>query len=153
VLDTNILLRGLLNIRSAVGGVVDACDQRRAVLLLSRPVLAEYRAVLTDSTMVALYPALVASKIDLALRRLRYVGDIHHALQVQFDYPRDPRDAKFIELAIAGNATHIVSGDKDLLQLASGHGDSAKRFRQRAPSVKLVDAASFLNAMGSEFDA
>jgi len=31
---------------------------------------------------------------------------------------RDPKDNKFLELAIAGNATHIVSGDNDLLELS-----------------------------------
>lgn len=30
---------------------------------------------------------------------------------------RDPKDNKFLELAINGKATHIVSGDKDLLAL------------------------------------
>jgi uncharacterized protein len=30
---------------------------------------------------------------------------------------RDPKDNKFLELALNGNATHIVSGDEDLLVL------------------------------------
>jgi putative PIN family toxin of toxin-antitoxin system len=30
---------------------------------------------------------------------------------------RDPRDNKFLELAISGRATHIVTGDSDLLVL------------------------------------
>jgi putative PIN family toxin of toxin-antitoxin system len=30
---------------------------------------------------------------------------------------RDPKDNKFLELAIAGNAECIVTGDKDLLEL------------------------------------
>lgn len=30
---------------------------------------------------------------------------------------RDPKDNKFLELAISGNATCIVSGDSDLLTL------------------------------------
>lgn len=30
---------------------------------------------------------------------------------------RDPKDNKFLELAVSGNATWIVSGDKDLLSL------------------------------------
>ena len=28
---------------------------------------------------------------------------------------RDPKDDKFLELAVNGNATHIITGDKDLL--------------------------------------
>lgn len=30
---------------------------------------------------------------------------------------RDPKDNKFLELAISGRATHIVTGDTDLLAL------------------------------------
>ncbi len=30
---------------------------------------------------------------------------------------RDPRDDKFLDLAISGKATHLISGDKDLLSL------------------------------------
>ena len=30
---------------------------------------------------------------------------------------RDPKDDKFLELALSGAATHIISGDDDLLSL------------------------------------
>lgn len=30
---------------------------------------------------------------------------------------RDPKDDKFLELAVSGRATHIISGDTDLLTL------------------------------------
>lgn len=30
---------------------------------------------------------------------------------------RDPKDDKFLELAVSGHATHIVSGDSDLVAL------------------------------------
>ncbi len=35
---------------------------------------------------------------------------------------RDPKDNKFLELAISGGATHIVSGDDDLLVLHPFYG-------------------------------
>ena len=35
---------------------------------------------------------------------------------------RDPKDDKFIELAIEGKATHIISGDQDLLMLSPFRG-------------------------------
>jgi predicted nucleic acid-binding protein len=35
---------------------------------------------------------------------------------------RDPKDDKFLELAIAGKASHIISGDQDLLMLSPFHG-------------------------------
>ena len=37
---------------------------------------------------------------------------------------RDPKDNKFLELALIGKATHIVSGDEDLLVLHPFRGIS-----------------------------
>jgi uncharacterized protein len=148
VLDTNILLRGLINIRSNAGRVVDACDCRAVVLLLSRPVLLEYQAILTAPEVVERYPELTAEKVEVALRRLRYVGDLLRAVRVNFEFPRDPNDEMFIELAIAGRASHIVTGDQDLLSLMSSRGEAAKRLRRQAPSLRAVDPATFLSAAG-----
>lgn len=35
---------------------------------------------------------------------------------------RDPKDDKFLELAVSGRATHIVTGDSDLLALSPFQG-------------------------------
>ena len=48
------------------------------------------------------------------------------------------------ELAIAAKGTDIVTADEDLLALAEGHDDSAKRFRQRLPGVRVIEPAGFL---------
>jgi putative PIN family toxin of toxin-antitoxin system len=37
---------------------------------------------------------------------------------------RDPKDDKFLELAVSGSATHIVTGDSDLLVLNPFQGIS-----------------------------
>lgn len=38
-------------------------------------------------------------------------------VDVQIAACRDPKDDKFLELAVCGHATHIISGDSDLLVL------------------------------------
>lgn len=38
-------------------------------------------------------------------------------IEVQISACRDPKDAKFLERAVNGRATHIVTGDTDLLTL------------------------------------
>ena len=45
---------------------------------------------------------------------------------------RDPKDDKFLEVAINGNATHIITGDKDLLELHPFQG------------VDIITATQFL---------
>jgi putative PIN family toxin of toxin-antitoxin system len=38
-------------------------------------------------------------------------------VDVQVNACRDPRDNKFLEIALSGRATHLISGDADLLVL------------------------------------
>lgn len=145
VVDTNVVLRGLLNTRSASGKVLEVIENRSAVLLLSKPVLTEYRAVLTDPVIVERYPELTIDQVEVALRRFRYFGDYLRVVRASFEFARDPRDAMLIELAISGKATHLVSLDNDLLSLPSAHTDAAKRLRQRLPSLRTLFPAEFLN--------
>jgi predicted nucleic acid-binding protein len=49
-----------------------------------------------------------------------------------------------LELAIEGSASHLVTFDNDLLSLPLGHGDPAKRFRQRLPALRILRPAEFL---------
>ena len=101
VLDTNILLRGMLNIRSAAGRVVRACEERAVVLLLSKPVLAEYRTVLTDRSIVERYPELTFDKVErFAIAvccgprwRPSMLNSSTHVIR---------KDEMFVELAIEG---------------------------------------------------
>lgn len=50
---------------------------------------------------------------------------------------RDPKDDKFLEVAISGNATHLISSDQDLLVLHP--------FR----TVEILSPQAFLQAHGS----
>ena len=144
VLDSNTILRGLSNPASASGDVIRLCDSRGVIVLFSKPVLAEYREFLADSAIRNHFPTIDTDVAVKALRRLNYVGEVCEVGSIHFEFDRDPDDAMFIELAIAGQATHIISHDKDLLSLPTSRSDAGKRFRQRLPGVRIVDAATFL---------
>lgn len=138
VLDTNALLSGLANPNSASGRVLAHCESRRVLLLLSRPVQAEYRRVLGSAEMLRRNPEITSEAIELVLRRLRYVGEYIGHVRARFRFDRDRDDEPFIELAIEGSATHLVTSDNDLLSLSAGHEDVARRFRQRLPRISVL---------------
>lgn len=150
VVDTNVVLRGLLNTRSASGKILEIIDKRSAVLLLSKPVMTEYRAILTDPFIVERYPELTIDQVEAALRRFRYFGEFLPVIRTRFEFARDPRDAMLIELAISGKATDLLSYDKDLLSLPSGHTDAARRLRQRLPNLRIHTPPDFLTANAAE---
>lgn len=148
MLDTNVLLAGLVSEFSASQKIVDALQARVAIPLLSRSVVAEYRSVLLHPEILARFPVLTQRRVAMALHRLAYVGDAYHSIRTRFTFPRDPRDAKFIELAITGHATHLVTLDPDLLSLPTERSDTGKRFRHRLSRMKVSKPGAMLNEMG-----
>jgi putative PIN family toxin of toxin-antitoxin system len=146
-LDTNTIVRAFANWESPSGILVECCEQRVFRLLTSRQVLAEYRRVLMRPELSALHHS-VEADVEKVLRRLKYVSDSKNVADTHFPFDRDPDDAKFLELAIAGKATHLVTHDRDLLSLAAAHSDAVRRFRQRAPGTRILPAAAFLAESG-----
>jgi len=83
------------------------------------------RILLSFATLAELYGVLATRKFR------RYVDeeDIRRFLaaltreaewivvEVRINACRDPEDNKFLELAVSGHATHLVTGDSDLLAL------------------------------------
>jgi len=150
VLDTNILVRALINHRSDSGRLLHACERRRVIILLSRALLSEYRYVLNAPILTARYPELKANKVKTAIERLMYVGDILRDIHTRFDFPRDRKDEKLLTLAIAGRATDLVTTDHDLLDLPHGKDDAARRFRQRLADIAILSPDQFVRRHGQE---
>jgi putative PIN family toxin of toxin-antitoxin system len=112
VVDTNILVRALLKPKGSVGPVVDLLRDGRYVFLYSDATLNELIDVLGRPRMIHRYGITLAdieALCDLLIRR----GE---PIQPTFAIAacRDPKDNKFLELAVAGRADVIVTADEDL---------------------------------------
>lgn len=144
ILDTNVALRGVLTPLGASGKLMDRLDQGEGILLLSDALLREYRGILFHPDVRNHFAALHLIDVEKVLMRLRYRSEKVETAGVHFAYDRDPKDAKLIELAIAGRATHLVTFDKDLLDLTKSRSNAGKRFRQRAKVCKVCGPAALL---------
>lgn len=131
ILDTNIVVRGFINLQSSSGQILRACQRRQVIPILSRAILSEYRAILRRPAILENYPELAQPGVRDALERLLFVSEFHRRVGVRFRFPRDPKDSPFLELAIAASATHLITTDKDMLSLVDGRDEASKRFRQR----------------------
>jgi len=125
VLDTNVLLRALANRASVSRRVVAACEARRAIALLSKPVHDEYRLVLFH--LPERDDSITLFDIQAQLRKLKYLSEYFRNVRASFVFPRDPADAMLIELAIDAGATHIVSYDAELNEAGIGERGGAER--------------------------
>ena len=116
VLDTNVFVSGIF-FTGPPYQILKAWHQQRLGIVVSPPILEEYRGVgkrLSDQ-----FPGVDLIPI-LELVAARAV----HVETVQLVEPvcDDPDDDKFIACAISGRAQYIVSGDKHLLKQSGYKG-------------------------------
>lgn len=120
VLDTNVLLSGLMLPDSIPGKIVTAWRNNGFELVLSEPMLTEIARVLA-------YPKIRRrigwsdTRIDHFVRLLRFQATIVDTTGVRSQVPRDIGDAPILATLLASDADCLVTGDKDLLDLASDH--------------------------------
>ena len=116
VLDTQLLLRGATSRRSTLSRkIYMAWLEGHYELLLSRETLAEIAAVLSEPLIVRrlkITDAILEHTLLSLQTRCRWVQ-----VEKKIHVCRDPSDDKFLECAVEGQATYIVSADKDLLDL------------------------------------
>ncbi|WP_342593584.1 putative toxin-antitoxin system toxin component, PIN family [Pseudanabaena galeata] len=69
--------------------------------------LAEYKAVLMRKKLKL--------STEQQQRWLKIIDAFTTTIDVSIsvDFPRDPKDAKFLECAIAANAAYLITGDRD----------------------------------------
>jgi putative PIN family toxin of toxin-antitoxin system len=112
VIDTNVFVSALLSPGSMPRMAVDRA-QRLGIVLLSYPTLAELFEVLHRKQFRRYIDEEDVRRFLAALtREAEWVN-----AAVQITACRDPKDDKFLSLAVSGKATHIVTGDADLLAL------------------------------------
>ena len=115
VVDTSILLRALLKPQGTVGPILDLLEAERYRLLYSAATLEELVDVLGRPRLRRRFPLRgrdIETVVDFVLLR----GDEVEPGR-QFTVCRDPKDDKFLDVAVAGKAHSLVTGDKDLLVL------------------------------------
>jgi uncharacterized protein len=112
VFDTNVLVSALLLPDSKPRQALDLAIHK-GKLPLSFATLAELYGALNRKQLRRYIDEEDARTFIAALTREAQSIDI----TVQIKACRDPRDDMFLELAISGGATQVVTGDKDLVTL------------------------------------
>ena len=116
VLDTNVFISGIF-FSGPPYEILKAWRDGRVQILLSPSILDEYQRVGAEL-------ALLFREVDLRefLDLLTVQAEIVLAPSLPPVIRDDPSDDKFLEAAVAGNASCIISGDKHLLTLSEFQG-------------------------------
>lgn len=133
VVDTNILIRALIKPQGTVGPVLVRLRDGDYTLLYAEPLLDELLAKLALPRIRDKYH-LSNEDVETVLALILLRGELA-VPQRRITACRDPKDNVVLEVAVAGEADYIVTGDNDLLILHPFEG------------IPIVGPAEFLKAL------
>jgi putative PIN family toxin of toxin-antitoxin system len=129
--------------------IFDLVRNGSVTLCFSAEILAEIRDVLTRPKLTAKYPALTSEAVDAFLSEHLQIARWFDPVPEQFILTRDPKDSKYINLAIAAGGSYLVTTDLDMLDLITSQGEEARSFRQQYPSINILPPAAFEGAIAA----
>jgi putative PIN family toxin of toxin-antitoxin system len=116
----------------------------RVRLVVSQPILDEVRNVLSRPRIRKRNPHLTDEAVDAFLTHVLQVATRAATPPAVFQYPRDPKDEPYLNLAISERATLLVSWDNDLLDLMKPDDEEGQRLRARPPGLMIVTPPAML---------
>jgi len=142
VFDCMILLQAAANPVGEAGRCYNAVESGSVQLTMSQATRYEAHDVLTREAIRLKLPRLTAERVEEFLDSLDYFSRQEHGVPQLAQLPRDPKDEKYLNLAIAANAQYLVTRDNDLLDLMKDGG-----FRSSYPNLEILGPAEFLERM------
>jgi putative PIN family toxin of toxin-antitoxin system len=144
VFDCNVLLQAAAWEKSVAAKCLNLAESGLVQICVSREVLAEAEDVLNRPEIRSHFPDLSDEIVGAFLKRLQNLSVLIRPVPKKFSYPRDEDDEPYINLAVEAGADFIISRDRDLLDLMTGHTDECKEFRQRFRPLRVIEPTEFL---------
>lgn len=131
VIDTNILVSGIISPKASPAKIISSWQQREFILITSEEIIDELKEVFGYSRISKKYN-LNQKIIDRYLRMFRAFAEVCRPKEKIKAIKVDPEDNKFLEAALVNDAEFIVSGDRHLLALKDFKG------------IKIIKAEEFV---------
>lgn len=148
VFDCNVYFQALISPTGPAGECVDAVKRGELSLFTSERVVDELRDICRRPHLVKQF-ALTDIRVNRFLDDIRKLATIVDDVPHVFDYPRDPNDEHYVDLAVAVQAQLIVSRDKDLLALQNTETEDGKAFRERFPDIHVLTPTELIQLLRS----
>ena len=131
VIDTNILVSGVINPHGPPGRIVEAALAEALIVLYDDRIMSEYRAVLRRPAF-----GFHRADVEVLLGFIDLTGELTLAPRLAIVLP-DPTDLPFLEVAAAGHADALITGNGRHF-----------RPRRRRHGVDICSPADFVERLG-----
>lgn len=146
VLNCSVLARALINPKGPAGGCVSHILQGRLALFLSDYVLQELREL---PEKIKPSRGVTPDRVEEPIAALLHGAEVCREVPEHFTHPVDPDDSHYVNLAIASDASHILTNDKHLLGLMDVSTATGRAFRAKYPGIVIATPEEFLPRLGS----
>jgi putative PIN family toxin of toxin-antitoxin system len=150
VFDCMIYLQAAINEKSPAAEIFRQVENEKLSLFVSDEILEEIRDVFARPKITTKNPHLTQDYIEAFLLKILSKAEFIKNVPPVFQYPRDPKDEKYINLATKVKADYIITRDRDLLDLMTGIDLESKEFRQKSRPLKIVEPIEFLKIIAEE---
>jgi len=147
VFDCMVYLQATVSESGPAAVLLRLVDSDAFSLFASEEILEEVREVLSRPKIRKRNPEINDERVDALIKRVSEKATIVDDVQQHFTYSRDPKDEKYLNLAVEIQAAYLVSRDKDLLDLMTGYSDECKDFRHRFRPLKVIEPVEFLKTI------
>jgi putative PIN family toxin of toxin-antitoxin system len=117
---------------------------------VSEQVLDEVRDVLNRPEIVRKFPHLTPTRAALFLDRVERQAARGSDVPVVFHHERDPKDERYVNLALAAAARFLVTWDRHLLDLMDERHADSQAFRASYPHLRIVSPVGLLHELTSQ---
>jgi putative PIN family toxin of toxin-antitoxin system len=114
-------------------------------LLTSKYVLDEARYVLSMPWLQAKLPGITPQRVEALFHHLHRAAIFVERVPKLFDFPPDPDDAPYLDLAIHAGAFALVTRDKEILKLRDPNYELGRLLRQRHSALHITIPEEFLD--------
>lgn len=149
VFDCNVFFQAFVSEAGPAGQLLKAVSEKSLILFVAEFVLDELKDVLARPHIVSHFKFTterVAEYLESLAQLATMTTDVPHI----FEFQRDPKDAHYVDLAIAVDAKLIVSRDKDLLSLRDAATSEGQDFLSRYPSLLILTPPEVLKLLAAE---
>jgi len=150
IFDCMIFLQAVLSGKSIAAKLFEYLETSSFTLFVSREILAEIIDVLSREPLRAKYTQVTDETVENFLKKVLKKAVLVKTVPAKFNYSRDPKDEKYINLAIEAEADYLISRDKDLLDLMADISVEGKEFRQKTRPLKVIEPIEFLKIISEK---
>ncbi len=142
VFDCMVFLQAATRHAGPARACLQLVDDDRVTLWVSHEILDEVRDVLTRPKLQRRFPMLTIDAVQEFCRNVEQKSVMPTVVPKLVTLERDPKDERYLNLAVAVRAEYLVTRDFDLLDLMND-----EPFRQRFPFLTILDPVAFLRVM------